>query len=300
VGEASPAEAAEGVSSAGDLAAVRATFEAVAVEHLHQVRGLRVEIDAGAASASWIEPALSELQSLGKMAESAGLTDVATTVQAMSAILERAARSGAATLDGPVRDELAAGYGDLARALPAAFAGSGRAEWRQGIIVQSLLRQVPGMDDWALQRLFASGLNRLDVLRASRPDEMSAATGVALDLAQRVVQGFAAYAADHPSLLAALDRPAELRRLASVEGELRRLHQALERAAAGWSPRDLEDRKTVRRQREMVYQRVRLSLARLGEVDRLMRLERLRFEARLDELAAFLNEAGAAAHGGES
>ena len=277
--------AEDGVSSPEDLAAVRSTFEALAVEHVVQARNLLLEMQLGRASAAWIPAVAAELRSLHKMAKTAGLSELCAALDGLDAVLDEARRSGGSRLEGPLKDKLEKAYAPLVVTLPAAFAINGDGERRQAAIVQALLQQVPGLEGWGVQRLAAAGLNRLDKLLLGRTDDVAAAAGLSTELAAAVVSTVAAYAARNPALLAAIDGAEELRTLGELTVELRRLHEAVGSAAAGWSEQDRANKRELWRKRDAAYGRVKLALARLGKLEQLTRIDQVPFDKKLELLA---------------
>jgi hypothetical protein len=91
--------------------------------------------------------------------------------------------------------------------------------------------------------------------------------------------------------LAAADGKQERQHLQALTERLGEEHRSVERAAAGWSAQSQTDKRRWRRQREQSWLRIKISLARLGEVDRIERLERLPFARKLETLESFLREA---------
>jgi hypothetical protein len=283
--------AAHGTSSDSDLSAVRATFEALAGEHLFQVRGMLAEARIGRATAAWISPAQSEVRSLRRMAAEVEVPGLAQALAEVESALDEARRAGVAMLEGGPNDRLLDAGARLRRVLPAAFATEDDNDRRQAIIVQALLQQSQSVDDWTVERLFAAGLNRLDRLLLGRADEIAAAAGVAPAVAAEIAAGVASYKQQGGGLVAALDRGAELRKLAGIVSELSEVQQAFDRASSGWSEQDRTAKRRLRRRRETVYARVRLALARLGELERLARLEQLPFQRKIEELEPFVAQA---------
>ena len=90
------------------------------------------------------------------------------------------------------------------------------------------------------------------------------------------------------------------RHLEAVLAKLDEENQAFDRAAEGWSKDSAEAKKRTRRDREMAYLQLRVALARLGEVDLLLRLDKLPFGRRIEELGRFVREGAAAARPSES
>ena len=71
-------------------------------------------------------------------------------------------------------------------------------------------------------------------------------------------------------------------------------HRAFENVSRGWSDADRAAKKRLRRQREVAYLAVLVTLARLGEIDLALRLEKLQFARRLEELERLVSRTGPA------
>jgi hypothetical protein len=281
----------DGVSSDADRAEVQATFAQLAGQHLFQLQGLLGEVQLGPTTTAWVGPAQSEVRSLRKMAGAVEAPELGQALTAIDEALESIRRTGDAVIEGLASARLLEAGAGLRRALPTVFAGEQDNHRRHAIIVQALLQQVPDVDDYAIDRIFASGLNRLERLMLGRADEIAAATGLPHKLAADVVAHIDTYRRESGGLLAAPDRDAELGRLGAAIDELTDVHQAFERACNGWSDEDRKTKRKMRRRRESVYARVRLTLARLGEMDGLGRVERLPYQRKLEELVSFVQQA---------
>ena len=85
------------------------------------------------------------------------------------------------------------------------------------------------------------------------------------------------------------DAGPERQRLAALIARMEQEHRALEKAAAGWSAENQAEKRRYRRQREQSWLRIKISLARLGEADRLERLERLPFARKIEALESYLS-----------
>jgi hypothetical protein len=121
------------------------------------------------------------------------------------------------------------------------------------------------------------------------PADIAATTGIAEAVAERIVARFRAYHDQVKSTAPDVDRVRE--RLAALASRLRREHDAYERAAESWSRDAAEKKKEHRRARAQALLDIQVELARMGEVDRLARLDRLPFEGKLAQLDVFLQEA---------
>jgi hypothetical protein len=157
---------------------------------------------------------------------------------------------------------------------------------RGGDSVGSLLLLVPNVASLVVEKFFSAGLTRLEAIAKSRPEEIAAVTGIAPPLAKEILELVRA-----ERRLAAADPVEERKRLGSLVTQLADEHLAQERAATGWSAESRVEKRRWRRQRETTLLRIKISLARLGEVDRVDRLESLPFSRKLEELQGLLRTA---------
>jgi len=88
-----------------------------------------------------------------------------------------------------------------------------------------------------------------------------------------------------PAALSAPDPAATARELGGLIATLERDHQAFEDASRGWSSGDRDAKKRLRRQREVSFLQIVITLARLGEVDLVLELQKLPFARRIEELS---------------
>jgi hypothetical protein len=285
-----PATPRDGVSTAHDQAAVRATFEDLAVGHVRPLRNMMIELRFADGLAGW-ELARAALKSLRKMAEPLEMTALCQALDGFAAALDAETRAGALGAD--ARERLMAAYQPLCTALPRAFVLDGERDRREPLLVPALLRQVPGLEPLMIHRLGAVGLARLETLMRATAEEIAVVAqippAVAAALAAKMQElrnaGEAAMGLDSPAARRALQ--AEVRAFEAV-------CQAFEKAAAAWSAESRAAKVRHRRQRELVFLRIVVALARAGEVDLARRLETLPSGHRIAELDRCLREAAAA------
>jgi hypothetical protein len=286
----------EGVSSPVDLAAVQATYQELAIEYCAPVRNVMIEIGRGEPPVSvldFVRPAIAWLQGT---AEKMDLTDLAGALDGFSQALNAASRASSSTVSGDVRRSLQRAYAPLVVQLPQAFDIEGERERREHIILRSLLLLVPGVDAMVVDRILAAGLNTLQTLGKARSIDLSAVSGIDRCLADRIVAALAAERGAAGLSLAAADVNEEKKQLKALVTKLAAEHEGFERASRGWTEAHREDKRRFRQERELTFLRVTVSLARLGDIDRIVRLDRLPFGSKIQELEMQLRLA--AANGG--
>jgi hypothetical protein len=274
----------EGVSTAVDLAAVQATYQELAVEYCAPVRNVMIEVGRGEPPSGVLDFVRPAIQWLHSTALQMDLEDLATALEGFGKALGLASRVGQATICGEVKRALQRAYAPLVQQLPLAFDIEGERERREHIILRSLLLLVPGIDSMMVDRMLAAGLNTLQTLARARADEVAAVAGIPMPLATRVVNALRAERGAAGVSLASADIAEEKKRLQLLVNTLAAEHEAFEKACKGWTEAHREEKRRFRGQRELTFLRIKVSLARLGDLDRIVRLERLPFASKIQEL----------------
>jgi hypothetical protein len=282
----------DGVSTAADQAAVRATFEELAVGHVRSLRNMMVELPFCDSLAGWLDLPRAALRSLRKMAEPLEMAALCRALDAFAAALDAEAKTpGPLTAEG--RQRLLVAYEPLVTAMPKAFTLEGERDRREPLLLPALLRQVPGLEPLMVQKLGAVGLGRLETLIRATAEEIA----VVAELPGPVAAGLAAKMQELRATSDAamgLDSPTARKALATEVRAFEAAHVTFEKAAAGWSLDARAAKGRQRRQRELAFLRILVALARAGEVDLARRLEMLPSATRIQELDRCLLEAGVA------
>lgn len=223
------------------------------------------------------------------MAEQLELADMCVALDRLLAVL-REARDGGGALSPQHREALLEAYAPLCDLVPGVFELDAERNRREPIIVHSLLRQVAGIEKVAIDKLGAANLLSVSALADASVDEVVAVTGLSTDLAGRVVARFCAYRSQ-AGAVAAPDPAAELRALGELALHLREQNRAYDAVASGWSAEQKERKRELRRERAETLLRVHVSLARLGQVDRLVELDRLSFRRKVEYIEATVRAA---------
>lgn len=271
--------------SPADEAALRATFEELAVAHVTVLRNAMLEVRWGEAQASWLDLGRPALKSLRGMAAEVGHTVLVAALDGFVGALQAVLEPGQPTeVSGFSRETLLAAYEPLVTCLPRAFALEGERDRREPIVVRALLEQVADLEPLMVDKLMAAGLGTLAALFAARADEIAAVTGIPDAIAGRAAARIQAFRRATPAALATIDPAATIRELTQLVEQLRVEHTAFEEAARGWSPDARLAKKEARRQRQATFLQITIALVRLGEIDFALRLPKLAFARRIDEL----------------
>jgi len=281
---------AHGVSTVEDLAEVRRVFNDVAAIHVGQVRDVMLELRYGDAQPGWIESTQPALRSLRAMAGQMDLVDLCQALDEFCVAVD-ASVAGRARVDDAGKAELLRRYQRLIELIPQAFELDAERDRREPIIVEALLYQIAGVEKRTIEKLFAVGLHRLDALMQATGEELAVVAGLRPELAAAIVEQFHAYRTAASSALAAPDPVAERRHLGDLLIMMSVANDEYNHAATMWTDDARARKAEARKQREQVFQRVKVALARLGERDLLGRLDKLPFNDRIGALDRYLSAA---------
>lgn len=281
------------VTTAEDRAELRALFTELAGHHMVQLRDFMIEVRCGSALADWIGLSEPAVRSVRSMAEQLELDDVCVALDRLLAALVEARQAGGA-IDPGHQAGLLAAYLPLVDLLPGVLELDAERNRREPIIVHSILRQIPGVEKLAIDKLVAANLVAVASLADARPEELAQVTGLDRELAERVVARFREYRLE-AGAVATPDPRAELRALEGLAGRLRQQNQDFDFASGSWAPGIKERKRELRRERAATLLAIHVSLARLGEVDRLVELDRLNFRRKVEFIDVTLQAARAAA-----
>jgi len=275
----------------GEFADVHTLFAELAGNHMRPVRDLIIELQGGEARFDYVAICEPAIRSLRRSAEGMELPELCVALDTFGAALGDASRAGGATIGGAPRAALLAAYGGLVQLMPAAFELDPERHRRDGIVVSSILQQVPGVTRAAIDKMYAVGLNSVEMLAGAKTDEVAATTGLSRELAGRVLERIQAYRRENP---ADPSRTSEREVLAHLVDQLKKLNAEYDRVTDAWTDEAAVRRRQLRVLRSEVVQRVLVILARVGQVDRAKEVERASFAAKVEKIEQYLKEAGAA------
>jgi hypothetical protein len=289
-----------GTNTASDMAAAQQLFAEMTAAYANQIRNLMIEVQWGEAPTSWLQLCEGTLSSLREMAEKVELTALCRALDAFAKELHAAQRSNAAVVKGKHRERLLATYDGLVKIMPGAFECDGERNRREPIIIQSLLLQSPNVRHLTIAKIYQAGITTLDALLKAKASELAQTTGIHRTIAKEIVQLLHGYRERGRSTVAAAVPQDEYKELSELIGTLRTQQGAFEDAASSWSDQARAEKRRLRRERDATILKVNISLARLGEVDRLQAIEKLPFTEKIEQLEGFLQQAVNASPAGPS
>ncbi len=263
-------------------------FQQLVVANAQPIRDFMIDVRLGEPHRSWLDHCEPAIQAILRSAKGMGFVElVGRASRFIEAITHaRSAVVQGESIRGEARERLMDAYNELIAFFPEAFGAEVESNRREAAIVGGLLSKVPGLNPLALGRIYATGLVSLGLFYVSRPGELADLVGVSLEIAERITERFREYRQMAATMSPANARAEERHRLRLAMEELSRAARAYEGASPATS-----ERRVFRRERSLAMADVTILLARLGEVDRLKKLETMSFAARVEALAAFLEEA---------
>ena len=270
---------------AGAQRIVEQLFADIASNYARPIKNFIFELKRGMATKDWVEICRPAMQGITRAAEGMGLHLAAQRMIDFEAALSIAERNEQRVLSGEVRSLLLWCYDDLVKVMPKAFAvGEEQQQQRDGIIINSLLLQIPDVGRVSIDKLYRAGLTSLEALYLARRDELASATGIPKDLSERICAKFQAYRSGLEASKA--HDFGQKSRLSEFVNELRRLHEAYVRALE--DPDLADEKKELRQQRQSCVLWINVILAESGELDLVNELEKVSFDRRIERLEEFL------------
>ena len=150
--------------------------------------------------------------------------------------------------------------------------------------MRALLEQVADLEPLMIDKLMAAGLGTLAQLFAARADELAAVTGIPDAIAAAVASRIQAFKRSTPAALASVDPASTIRELVKLLEQLRTENAAFDEAARGWTQADRQAKKQLRQRRQTTFLQITIALVRLGEIDFALRLPKLPFARRIEDL----------------
>jgi len=275
---------------ADDQSAVETLFADIAANYARPVKNFIFELKRGTATREWIDICRPAMRGITRAAEGMGLTLAAKHMVDFEAALSLAHSSEERVLSGEIRDLLLWCYEDLIKVMPQAFVVGEEEQQREGIIINSLLMQIPDVGRVTVEKLYRAALTSLDTLYLAKSEDLAVATGIPLELAERICAKFQAYRTRLEKNPRDPADPGQRVRLTTMLAELRRHHEGFQRASENeWSNPELAaEKRDYRQQRQSSMLWINVLLAEVGELDLVNELEKLSPERRIQRLEEYL------------
>jgi hypothetical protein len=270
---------------------LRETFAAVAAVYVRPLRHFLARLKAGPVATEWVDICLPAVGTVGRSALKMGVTDLGVALDGLATLLSRARADKAKAIDGSAREAILQASSELEKKLPQAFAlEEDDSDERDGIIVLSLLRQIPDVGTVTLDKIFGAGLASVELLACANTDDLARTTGISAELSKRVCISVQEYRKESGAIQA-LDSPvAWLDRIKPALDELELHHEAFLSCSADDDPGSdaAESRRTHRRKRQTASLRMTVLLAEMGEMQLVNEFQKLPFGRRIEQLRKFV------------
>jgi hypothetical protein len=267
---------------------VQSLFADLVAAHLAPVRELLGELGTSGTERAVLELCRPVARALKSAAEQLPDQQLHRALCALSDALAAASSSGSAGIEEPARARLREAYAAVSQLLPSVNEQDPERARRELVIVQAIFECTSGLGRVQRDKLSAAGFTGLSMLCLANARELSEASGMPLELAERLVEQVERFKRAAAASASEASRDAQRQALDRLVLQLRDQNQAFETSRRGWSREDQENKRRVQRKREETLAQVNIVLAELGELPLIAQLEKLPFERKLSELERFL------------
>jgi hypothetical protein len=273
-----------------DEEAIRDLFAKIAANYARPVKNFIFELKRGTATKEWIEICRPALRSISRAAESMDLATAAKKMVDFDEALSLAQSSEDRVLGGEIRDLILSSYDELVEVMAEAFVVGEEEQQREGIIINSLLKQIPDLGRVTFEKLYGAGLTSFDTLFLAKKEDLGAATGIPLWLCERICNKFQEYREELEGTPRDVAQSSYRSKLAELVEDLRRQHEGFEQASAQeWSnPALASDKRKFRQNRQACVLQINVVLAEMGELDLVNEIQKLSFDRRIQRLEEYL------------
>lgn len=276
-----------------DREETRDLFGQIAVNYIKPVKQFMFELSRGSASSDWIPVCLPAIESMISSLKTMNLHEEEEVLDIFKTYLMELQKRNVRIIEGEYQKVAMDLYGHLKETFPQTFELGDMGVQREGIIIFSLLKQIPDVGKVTLDKLFAAGLSTLEMLFLATPRDLSRTTGIPNRLSEKICVKIQTYKEEYH------DRPVDENHesindmLNSIVGDLEDYHQLYEDLInEGWTDPDFNNKKKeYRKARQEASLKINVLLAEMGEVELVEKLERMPFDRRIEELKTFLASA---------
>ncbi len=268
---------------------VRQLFADIATGYVQPIKDFIAELRKGAFARDWLEACRPAVVNLRRASESIAFTDLSTRLERLESVLLQDHSEGDRRRYGRHwKLRVLSAYADLENYLPTTFFIPPAVTSSESIVVTTLLKQVEGVGQKTIQKLFAAGMSRLESYTTGLPSDIAIAAGIKRTLAERICHRVQAYLRARETT----DTAGPQRLLGLVE-ELKQRQFEFKRATLEeWYRRtDLTEKKRCRKARQEAMWRINIALVELEQLDVLHEIRNAVFDKRirrLEELVATL------------
>src|SRR5262245_32688745 len=278
------------VQNVTDQTAVQDLFIQIAANYSQPLRNFAFDLKRGTASKDSIDFLRSSLQMIGSAAARMDLAQTVKRITDFDEVLSMVQARSEQLLEDHVRDLILNSQQALAEVLPDVLPTDKEQQRREDLIIRSLLQQIPGLGRVTLEKLYKAGVGTLEALFLANRDDLAAATSISVPLCERIVEKFQRHRAEAQESSQQDPQSKFQACLVSLVAELRDRQEELDAAEVGANfNRSLAAEKRRRRQfRQNCFLQIVATLAELGEIELINKIQRLPFKQRLKKLEEHL------------
>lgn len=178
----------------GVPAEVRQLFADIATGYVQPIKDFITELRKGAFARDWLEACRPAVVNLRRASQSIAFTDLSIRLERLEAVLLQDHSEGDRRRYGRHwKLRVLSAYADLEDYLPATFFIPPAPTSSESIVLTTLLKQVEGVGQKTIQKLFAAGMSRLESYTTGLPSDIALAAGIKRTLAERICQRIDAY-----------------------------------------------------------------------------------------------------------
>lgn len=262
---------------------LRDLFAGIAAGYIQPVKEFITELRRGNFSREWLEVCRPAIANIIRAADSMDFQALSKRLTTFDKLLAGGAREGEnRKLAKQWKLQVLVAYTELEEFLPATFLIPSTPVSPEGIIINSLLKQVKGVGQGTIKKVFAAGMTSLANYATATPGDLAAAAGIKKHLAERICERFRQYGEESPRTAAEL----RLSQLTEAVADLKRKQFDFKRATLDeWYRRaDSAEKRRCRKERQAAMWRINVLLAEAGEVDFLNEIKNLIFDKRIERL----------------
>jgi hypothetical protein len=266
----------------GEEASIQELFAEITAAYAVPLKNLIFELHRHTATRDSIEFCRPVLRSIRSAAERINQPEIVRRMEELDQCLALGQAGPARYLEGEIRDQILSKYNLLAEVLPESFRIGEESRKCEDIIIHSLLQEIPGVGCVTLEKLYQSGLGSLHMLFMGNPEDLAAATAIRRPLCEKICLKMRQY---HEEAEHRASQPGQLgyrSRLVEIVTELRKSSVGERRGNGPGTVKDSGVEKRERRkQRNGLLLEVNVTLAELGELDLIQKLEKVSFKRRI-------------------
>lgn len=268
-------------------------FANLTASYVQPIKGFIKELRDGHASKEWIDLCKPALELIDNAAFSMNYDELSKAIIEFNTVLKMVKNSPERLITGEKKKLILDSYTKLIVCLPQAFSLEddilAAISSREGVIIQSILKQIKNVGATTVRKLFAAGLTTLEQYYQANPTELVLLSNIRPWLAERICEQFQQYQKENLQITA---QPIK-KKLQNLVEELKRQQFLFKKATLEewYSQQESDQKKQRRRNRQQVMWQINVVLAEQAtplSMAFLKELKKLVFERRIERLEAYL------------